>query len=184
MLSWGYDLEQTFPQPVYQYDYVLAADVVYHHDFSDDLLVTMRHFCQPDTTLIWANKIRFASDLVFTENFKKTFNTTLLADMGEIKIYSATMKDVEVGNNFPMMLLEDAVKQEKESEECNLGDISQKQDRYVNEDELEEVNRDTKQRKVNGAGEETEGNCEVKYKEGKYLKAIQNGAVSFPEIRH
>lgn len=173
MLSWGYDLEQTFPQSVYRYDYVLAADVVYHHDFLDELLVTMRHFCQPGTTLIWANKIRFASDLVFTENFKKTFNTTLLTDMGDIKIYSATMKDVEVENNFPVMLFKDAVKQEKESEECNLGDINKKQDGYANEDELEELNRDTKQRNLNGEGEEMEDNCDVKYKEGKYLKAIQ-----------
>ncbi|XP_053085968.1 uncharacterized protein LOC113537745 isoform X2 [Pangasianodon hypophthalmus] len=162
VLSWGHDLEQTFPQSVYRYDYVLAADVVYHHDFLDDLLVTMRHFCQPGTTLIWANKIRFESDLVFIENFKKTFKTTLLADMGEIKIYSATTKDVEVENNFPVMLLEDAVKQEKESEECNFGDVSKNQDQHPNEDELEELNRDTKQRNVSGTGEET---CEVTYKE-------------------
>ncbi|KAK7166831.1 hypothetical protein R3I93_006568 [Phoxinus phoxinus] len=92
-LSWGYELEKTFPRSVYRYDYILAADVVYHHDFLAELLVTMRHFCQPGTTLIWANKTRFDSDLVFVENFKKTFNTTLLADNGEVKIYSATMKD-------------------------------------------------------------------------------------------
>lgn len=36
------------------------------------------------TTLIWANKVRFPSDLVFTEDFKNTFNTTLLAEMGEV----------------------------------------------------------------------------------------------------
>lgn len=169
-LSWGYDLEETFPRNVYRYDYVLAADVVYHHDFLDELLATMRHFCQPGTTLIWANKIRFASDLVFTENFTKTFNTTLLADLGEIKIYSATTKDAEVETHFPVLLLEDAVKQEKESEECDSGEISKKQGQYANVDELEELDRDTKQRNVNGTG--------VKYKEGKYLKAIPNSAVS------
>ncbi|XP_017313590.1 uncharacterized protein LOC108259000 isoform X2 [Ictalurus punctatus] len=159
-LSWGYDLEETFPRNVYRYDYVLAADVVYHHDFLDELLATMRHFCQPGTTLIWANKIRFASDLVFTENFTKTFNTTILADLGEIKIYSATTKDAEVETHFPVLLLEDAVKQEKESEECDSGEISKKQGQYANVDELEELDRDTKQRNVNGTG--------VKYKEGSH----------------
>lgn len=92
-LSWGYELDKSFPHSVYRYDYILAADVVYHHDFLAELLVTMRHFCQPGTTLIWANKTRFDSDLVFVESFKKTFNTTLLADNGEVKIYSATTRD-------------------------------------------------------------------------------------------
>ncbi|XP_051982396.1 uncharacterized protein LOC127643639 isoform X2 [Xyrauchen texanus] len=92
-LSWGHDLEKTFSRSVYKYDYVVAADVVYHHDFLAELLVTMQHFCQPGTTLIWANKIRFQSDLVFTDNFKKAFHTTLLEDNGEVKIYSATMKE-------------------------------------------------------------------------------------------
>ncbi len=92
-LSWGYELDKSFPHSVYRYDYILAADVVYHHDFLAELLVTMRHFCQPSTTLIWANKTRFDSDLVFVENFKKTFNTTLLADNGEVKIYSATTRE-------------------------------------------------------------------------------------------
>ncbi|XP_037650068.1 protein-lysine methyltransferase METTL21E-like isoform X4 [Sebastes umbrosus] len=55
-LSWGYDLERTFPKSVYRYDYVLAADVSYHHDFLDELLATMKHFCRPGTTVIWANK--------------------------------------------------------------------------------------------------------------------------------
>lgn len=92
-LSWGYDLEHTYPSSVYRYDYVLAADVVYHHDFLDELLVTMKHFCKPGTTLIWANKVRFESDLTFTENFKKAFNTSLLAEDGEMKIFMATSRD-------------------------------------------------------------------------------------------
>lgn len=92
-LSWGYELDKSFPHSVYRYDYILAAAVVYHHDFLAELLVTMRHFCQPGTTLIWANKTRFDSDLVFMESFKKTFNTTLLADNGDVKIYSATTRE-------------------------------------------------------------------------------------------
>ncbi|XP_060891953.1 protein-lysine methyltransferase METTL21C-like, partial [Labrus mixtus] len=92
VLSWGYDLDRTHPSSVYRYDYVLAADVVYHHDFLDELLVTMKHFCRPGTTLIWANKVRFETDLTFTENFKKAFYTTLLAEDGEMKIFMATCR--------------------------------------------------------------------------------------------
>ncbi|KAI7811420.1 hypothetical protein IRJ41_016433 [Triplophysa rosa] len=108
-LSWGCKLDKTFPHSVYKYDYVLAADVVYHHDFLAELLVTMRHFCQPGTTLIWANKVRFQSDLVFTENFRNTFNTSLLEDNGEVKIYSATVKE-ERGE-----VMEEGVKMENET---------------------------------------------------------------------
>ncbi|KAA8595830.1 hypothetical protein FQN60_011121 [Etheostoma spectabile] len=74
-LSWGDGLERCYPTSVYRYDYVLAADVVYHHDFLDELLVTMKHFCKPGTTLIWANKVRYETDLTFMEKFKKAFHT-------------------------------------------------------------------------------------------------------------
>ncbi|XP_064871488.1 protein-lysine methyltransferase METTL21C-like [Oncorhynchus nerka] len=94
-LSWGPDVERIYPRSVYRYDYVLAADVVYHHDYLEELLFTMRYFCRPGTTLIWANKVRFPTDLVFTEDFKNTFNTTLLAEMGEVKIYKATCRETE-----------------------------------------------------------------------------------------
>ncbi|XP_041797973.1 protein-lysine methyltransferase METTL21C-like [Chelmon rostratus] len=93
VLSWGYDLERSYPTSVYHYDYVLAADVVYHHDFLDELLVTMKHFCTPGTTLIWANKVRFETDLTFTENFKKAFHTSVLAEDGEMKIFMATCRE-------------------------------------------------------------------------------------------
>ncbi len=92
-LSWGYDLERTYPTSAYHYDYVLGADVVYHHDFLDELLVTMKHFCKPGTTLIWANRVRFESDLTFTENFKKAFHTSLLSEDGEMKIFMAKCKE-------------------------------------------------------------------------------------------
>ncbi|RVE74442.1 hypothetical protein OJAV_G00021670 [Oryzias javanicus] len=91
-LSWGFDLEPTYPSSVYRYDYVLAADVVYHHDYLDELLATMKHFCKPGTTLIWANKVRFETDLTFTDNFKKAFHTSLLAEDGEMKIFMATSR--------------------------------------------------------------------------------------------
>ncbi|XP_076592862.1 uncharacterized protein mettl21ca [Chaetodon auriga] len=112
-LSWGYDLEHTYPASVYHYDYVLAADVVYHHDFLDELLVTMKHFCKPGTTLIWANKVRFESDLTFTENFKKAFHTRLLAEDGEMKIFMATCTEEE-GEGDEEVEIQDLLREEEE----------------------------------------------------------------------
>ncbi|XP_036950947.1 protein-lysine methyltransferase METTL21C isoform X2 [Acanthopagrus latus] len=120
-LSWGYDLENTYPTSVYHYDYVLAADVVYHHDFLDELLVTMKHFCKPGTTLIWANKVRFETDLTFTENFKMAFHTSLLAEDGEMKIFKATCREEEgegdVGMEVKDLLKEDGVGRREEAED-------------------------------------------------------------------
>lgn len=100
-LSWGQDLDRDFPYASYHYDFVLAADVVYHHDCIEELLKTMRHFCPPgsQTTLLWANKIRFQSDLRFTECFKSHFNTTLLTELPqqEIRIYKAMAKEWQGG---------------------------------------------------------------------------------------
>ncbi|XP_034437710.1 protein-lysine methyltransferase METTL21C-like [Hippoglossus hippoglossus] len=91
-LSWSYDLEPTYPTSLYRYDYVLAADVVYHHDFLSELLATMKHFCRPGTKVIWANRVRMESDLTFTENFKKTFHTSLVVEDGDMKIFMATCR--------------------------------------------------------------------------------------------
>uniref|UniRef100_A0AAQ6IFQ4 Methyltransferase 21C, AARS1 lysine a n=1 Tax=Anabas testudineus TaxID=64144 RepID=A0AAQ6IFQ4_ANATE len=91
-LSWSYNLESTHPSSAHQYDYVLAADVVYHHDFLDELLATMKHFCKPGTAVIWANKVRLESDLTFTENFKKAFHTSLLYEDEDMKIFQGTCR--------------------------------------------------------------------------------------------
>lgn len=95
-LAWGQDLERDFPFPSYHYDYVLAADVVYHHGCLEELLRTMRHFCRPGsrTTLLWSNKIRFQSDLSFAESFQSSFNSTLVAEIPqqEVRIYKATAR--------------------------------------------------------------------------------------------
>lgn len=95
-LTWGQDLERDFPFPSYHYDYVLAADVVYHHDNLEQLLKTMHHFCRPGsrTTLLWANKMRFQTDLSFAERFQSSFNSTLVAEIPqtEMRIYKATAK--------------------------------------------------------------------------------------------
>ncbi|KAM4596084.1 uncharacterized protein mettl21ca [Fundulus diaphanus] len=142
-LSWGYDLERTYPSSIYRYDYVLAAEVVYHHDFLDELLVTMKHFCKPGTKLIWANKVRFESDLVFTENFKKAFHTSLLAEEGEMKIYMATSRegDSEVDQELETQDLPgdvDAKSGEEESIDGKLPCASQELGSNVLEDDGEE----------------------------------------------
>uniref|UniRef100_UPI003AAD9C5F uncharacterized protein n=1 Tax=Centroberyx gerrardi TaxID=166262 RepID=UPI003AAD9C5F len=115
-LSWGHDLEHTYPTSVYHYDYVLAADVVYHHNFLDELLVTMKHFCQPGTTLIWANKVRFETDLTFTENFKKSFHTSLLFEDGEMKIFTATCREGEREGDA-VVEIQDELRQREEGQE-------------------------------------------------------------------
>lgn len=96
-LTWGQDLKQDFPYPSYHYDYVFAADVVYHHNCLEELLETMCYFCRPGsrTTLLWANKVRLQSDLRFTECFKNTFNSTLVFELPqqEVRIYKATAKE-------------------------------------------------------------------------------------------
>ncbi|XP_031676881.1 uncharacterized protein LOC116371885 [Oncorhynchus kisutch] len=113
-LSWGPDVERIYPRSVYRYDYVLAADVVYHHDYLEELLFTMRYFCRPGTTLIWANKVRLKTDLSFTENFQNTFNTTLLAEIGEVNILMGTCRETEEKPEL------DPGKQQEEEEEPEL----------------------------------------------------------------
>ncbi|XP_018432120.1 PREDICTED: protein-lysine methyltransferase METTL21C-like [Nanorana parkeri] len=90
-LVWGQDLESKYPKIPCTYDYILAADVVYHHTCLDQLLETMKHLCQPGTQLIWANKFRFNTDLDFLANFNKSFQTEVLAELPdlEVKIFKA-----------------------------------------------------------------------------------------------
>uniref|UniRef100_A0A672GX26 Uncharacterized protein n=1 Tax=Salarias fasciatus TaxID=181472 RepID=A0A672GX26_SALFA len=96
-LCWGQDLQRDFPYSSHRYDYLLAADVVYPHGCLQDLLKTMQHFCPRGSgaTLLWANKIRFESDVRFTECFKKSFSAALLAELPqqEVWIYKATARE-------------------------------------------------------------------------------------------
>lgn len=93
-LVWGQDLESNYPKITCVYDYILAADVVYHHTCLDKLLETMKHLCQPGTQLIWANKFRFKTDLDFLAKFNKSFHTEELAEFPdlEVKIFKARHK--------------------------------------------------------------------------------------------
>ncbi|XP_072321792.1 uncharacterized protein mettl21ca isoform X2 [Eucyclogobius newberryi] len=120
-LPWSFNLESTYPTSVYHYDYVLAADVAYHHNFFDELLATMKHFCQPGTTLLWANKMRFANDREFAVKFKKTFNTKLLVEDGEIKLFMATYREDggEMDTEVEDVLQDDEVESRSEVEVRN-----------------------------------------------------------------
>ncbi|XP_031752905.1 protein-lysine methyltransferase METTL21C isoform X1 [Xenopus tropicalis] len=93
-LVWGQDLEANFPKSSCLYDYILAADVVYHHTYLGELLETMKHLCQPETELIWANKFRFNTDYHFLSQFNTSFETELLAEFpdSEVKIFKAKHK--------------------------------------------------------------------------------------------
>uniref|UniRef100_A0A8C5P6W3 Methyltransferase 21C, AARS1 lysine n=1 Tax=Leptobrachium leishanense TaxID=445787 RepID=A0A8C5P6W3_9ANUR len=93
-LVWGEDLETNFPHSTCLFDYILAADVVYHHTFLEKLLLTLKYLCQPDTTLIWSNKFRFNTDYDFLSQFKVTFDVELQAEFAdlEVKIFKAKCK--------------------------------------------------------------------------------------------
>uniref|UniRef100_A0A8C5EU17 Uncharacterized LOC114481459 n=1 Tax=Gouania willdenowi TaxID=441366 RepID=A0A8C5EU17_GOUWI len=142
-LSWGHDLEHTYPTSIYRYDYVLAADVVSHYYFLDELLVTMKHFCKPGTTLVWANKVRSEMDLTFIENFKKAFNASLLAEDGDIKIFMATSRDGDIREqhleqNYREVQIDSTELEEDQNKENDSGTI-------LNCDRSEDACRDEKE---------------------------------------
>ncbi|XP_007889749.1 protein-lysine methyltransferase METTL21E isoform X2 [Callorhinchus milii] len=93
-LAWNVDLDKKFPRSVHHYDYILASDVIYHHDYLNDLMATFEHFCHPDSVILLAYKLRFDSDHAFFEKFKKLFNTTTLAEISSsgVRIVKATKK--------------------------------------------------------------------------------------------
>lgn len=90
VLCWGQDLARSFPTSIYRYDYILAADVVYSHGYTRELLATMCHFCQRGTTLIWAHQFQRYSDRSFKYQFKDALHTRKLMEAGDVKIYMAT----------------------------------------------------------------------------------------------
>ncbi|KAG7273683.1 hypothetical protein CRUP_017436, partial [Coryphaenoides rupestris] len=88
-LSWGHQLEERFPRSTHRYDYVLAADVVYHHPFLQELLDTLEHLCQPGTQVLWAMRFRMDAENRFVERFQQHFSMELLYDLPclNIKLY-------------------------------------------------------------------------------------------------
>jgi len=83
-LSWGIDLEKNFPRSSCHFDYIMAADVVYHHPFLDELLLTFDHLCKNDTVILWAMQFRLDKENQFVGRFQTLF-------------------DIEVAFNFPSL---------------------------------------------------------------------------------
>ncbi|XP_055493357.1 protein-lysine methyltransferase METTL21C-like [Leucoraja erinacea] len=98
-LAWNVDLDKNFPHSDVHYDYILAADVVYHHDYLAELLVTLDYFCQRSCVILWANKLRFESDYEFLEKFKLTFDTFVLVEDTNSEI--VIIKGIRKCNNKP-----------------------------------------------------------------------------------
>ncbi|XP_029317091.1 uncharacterized protein mettl21ca [Cottoperca gobio] len=163
-LSWGYDLESTYPTSVYRYDYVLAADVVYHHDFLDELLFTMKHFCKPGTTVIWANKVRFENDRTFTEKFKNAFHTSLLVEDGEMKIFMATCREEEAKSDLES---HDGLSEKEEGNESEEKEEKEKEKEEEEEVEEEEEEKEEKEKEKEKEEEEEEEEEKEKEKEEK-----------------
>lgn len=85
-LSWGVDLEKNFPRSLCQFDYILAADVVYHHPYLHELLLTFDHLCKENTTIIWAMRFRQEKENQFVETFQKLFKLEVILDFPSLNI--------------------------------------------------------------------------------------------------
>ncbi|KAM9319991.1 protein-lysine methyltransferase METTL21E-like [Gastrophryne carolinensis] len=96
-LTWGYNLEEVFPKSNLNFDYILAADVVYNHPCLNELLETFHHLAQEKTVILWVMKFREENtDLqnTFIHNFQKVFDMEVIYDLPDlnIKLYKARRK--------------------------------------------------------------------------------------------
>ncbi|XP_053160983.1 protein-lysine methyltransferase METTL21E-like [Hemicordylus capensis] len=85
-LFWGVNLEKNFPRSLSQFDYILAADVVYHHPYLDELLLTFDHLCNDNTIIMWAMKFRLEKENQFVGRFQKLFKLEVIADFPSLNI--------------------------------------------------------------------------------------------------
>ncbi|KAM6180421.1 protein-lysine methyltransferase METTL21E-like [Erethizon dorsatum] len=94
-LSWGVALEENFPRSSNNFDYILAADVVYAHPFLEELLVTFDHLCKETTIILWAMKFRLEKENKFVDRFKELFDLEELSSFPslDIKLYKAMKKN-------------------------------------------------------------------------------------------
>ncbi|KAE8625858.1 hypothetical protein XENTR_v10006416 [Xenopus tropicalis] len=93
-LNWGLDLDKIFPKSSITFDYILAADVVYHHPYLEELLATFDHLCQDNTTILWVMRFREQSTSQaneFLAKFQKLFDMDVIYDFPslDIKLYRA-----------------------------------------------------------------------------------------------
>ncbi|KAL8190016.1 UNVERIFIED_CONTAM: putative methyltransferase-like protein 21E pseudoprotein [Gekko kuhli] len=85
-LFWGADLEEKFPKSSCQFDYILAADVVYHHPYLDELLLTFDHLCKDNTIILWAMRFRLEKENQFVDRFQKLFGLEVISDFPSLNI--------------------------------------------------------------------------------------------------
>lgn len=85
-LSWGVDLEKNFPRSSCHFDYIMAADVVYHHPFLDELLLTFDHLCKKDTVILWAMKFRLEKENQFVGRFQALFDLEVISNFPSLNI--------------------------------------------------------------------------------------------------
>ncbi|XP_051558072.1 protein-lysine methyltransferase METTL21E-like [Myxocyprinus asiaticus] len=90
-LSWGKQLEESFPHVSCRYDYIIAADVVYGHPYLNELLDTFLYLCSDNTVILWAMRFRLDPENSFVDTFEKHFCLQELYDLPSlhIKLYSA-----------------------------------------------------------------------------------------------
>ncbi|NP_001002361.2 methyltransferase like 21e [Danio rerio] len=90
-LIWGQQLEERFPRYTCQYDYILAADVVYGHPYLQELLETFIHLCSDHTVILWAMRFRLDPENRFVHTFQEHFHLEELYDLPSlsIKLYRA-----------------------------------------------------------------------------------------------
>ncbi|KAG9492214.1 protein-lysine methyltransferase METTL21E-like [Eleutherodactylus coqui] len=93
-LLWGSNLEKSFPKSSLNFDYILAADVVYNHPYLEELLETFDHLCSENTTILWVMRFREENTLLenaFIQKFKKLFDMEVIYNLPSlsIKLYKA-----------------------------------------------------------------------------------------------
>ncbi|XP_042553118.1 protein-lysine methyltransferase METTL21E-like [Dipodomys spectabilis] len=94
-LSWGVALHENFPRSSHNFDYILAADVVYAHPFLEELLVTFDHLCRETTIILWAMKFRLEKENKFVDRFQELFDLEEISSFPSlnIKLYKAMKKN-------------------------------------------------------------------------------------------
>lgn len=94
-LSWGRALDKNFPRSSNNFDYILAADVVYAHPFLEELLITFDHLCKEATIILWVMKFRLEKENKFVDRFKELFDLEEISSFPSlnIKLYKAMKKN-------------------------------------------------------------------------------------------
>ncbi|XP_077014756.1 putative methyltransferase-like protein 21E isoform X2 [Tamandua tetradactyla] len=94
-LSWGVDLDKNFPRSLNNFDYILAADVVYAHPFLEELLITFDYLCKETTIILWVMKFRLEKENKFVDRFRELFDLEEVCSFPSlnIKLYKAMKKN-------------------------------------------------------------------------------------------